>query len=1066
MDRSYEPGNTLYLLGEWIQVSMTTPVMLRSFSIRCATTHPDRWTSVPHVFHLVGSLDGEKWYLITSQLSQSSRFLEDFLQYPLTNSKPYSHYRFIFTQLSGPTNTQLGPFLQIYGLQLTDVEGNQLPPAPMSNNQQKFGQVTYTLSTSIKTGNIASLVDGDVQSSDANLIGLTRNSAGNFFNNQSFTAMTFPWNNDFYLPGDRWVSSGLATTLSLVTTTPFNSALGLYVSYHGSYPIECMRVINDGGSSKVGIGITQPTSNLSVLGSFDTSYMSANVLGTKVAVNSTSANYIHLTSGISSGTGFSQILFHSSDGAGTGTNNYYDTSIVSSGGRENQNNSGTLTLSGSLINLSGSLINLSNGLSVVGNKVGLGITNPVHQFQVETPVNFAGLTHSSGDKLLQSVITNTLGLFGTTTQHNFGLMAGNLSTLFLTTTGRVGIGLTNPAEKLTISGNQLIQNGSLFIGENSVSSYMRLVKSGTGCFLDYSQNFYIRNTLPANTYYTALSVNSSGYVGIGTTDANQPAAGGSRCYGLDIYGNAASTASLLRFVNTFAPDATTKGTGMQFVTTHASGRILQAQVSGRSVNDAGSRGAVEFWVKTKTTGEDSKDMEVTGSADQYGLTSGNLASARYWHLAAVNAVGKLWCGVAGAIGDYSSASTSGDAVIRTELSSRNLMIQSGGESPAIYIRNLDTSGSVRSRQSRVGIGSTNPEGMLTVSRLPQTILSTDVTGDNSIDRYVLYVKPGDVTNQKGGQNLTAPSVYLESGRLIQGDTTAGSARMELVGGKNNNGAVTHGVVNFYTALRGDMPVVTIGNPASTVSGSLTYFGYNTTYLNTAAMSVASYALYALGDVVSTSTFIATSDHRIKKNIEVVETGKALELVKRIQIYEYEMKDSVRDPGRKIGVIAQQVQEVLPEAVRQGNDEFVADVMAYVERVHAEPTGSVLSLFSDVNIKEGEYIRFINDLNESRDVVVISVLNARVLTVNEPLDPRRRWLLYGTLQRGILAVDKPMIGMLAIGAIQQLSEKVDRLEQLVERQATVIEQHERVIEQHERVIERQQQLIEKLLAKLG
>ena len=64
-----------------------------------------------------------------------------------------------------------------------------------------------------------------------------------------------------------------------------------------------------------------------------------------------------------------------------------------------------------------------------------------------------------------------------------------------------------------------------------------------------------------------------------------------------------------------------------------------------------------------------------------------------------------------------------------------------------------------------------------------------------------------------------------------------------------------------------------------------------------------------------------SDRRLKENIHTIETRDAYERVRRLQIVEYDIRPEVADEWglseqerRKVGVIAQDLDEILPDAV--------------------------------------------------------------------------------------------------------------------------------------------------------
>jgi hypothetical protein len=1030
MDRSYDSGNSIYYLGEWIQLQASAPVMLKSFSLRVAATHPSRSVSLPNIIHLLGSSEGSKWYLMKSLTNQAAQFTGDLITFSLTNTKPYLYYRVVFTQMTGSTTTQLGPYLQLYTLAFTDIHDNPLPPGPMQSNSQAFGTITYTLSSSITTGNIASVVDGDIQSIDASLTGLTRNVIGGSVNQDTFTVMTFPFNNDYYLPsGNSWSSSGLAATLAMITTTPFNSGIGVYASYHGSYPIECMRVVHNGGTGMVGIGVTQPQSNLSVLGSFETSYMSCDVTGTKFAINRTSSNYIEGKSGIvtsgGSSLGYSQILFHSSDSLGTGTNNFYDTSIVSYGGVENQNNKGTLSLNGDLIQLSGAL-------NVLRGNVGIGTTTPSSIFQIYTGTNLPGLNHTNGVGSIVSLLTSQYAMLGSTSPHNLVLMAGNTMNFTVTTAGRVGVGTMNPAETIHCVGNHLVQSGSLFVGQNSINDCMRMVRTGTANYLDYAGDFYIRSNQALGfeqpRYYTPLTISKLGYVGIGTTAAGRPTAGGTVAIGLEIYNTRDRAASLLRLVNTFTTqtEPVDKGAAIEFANTYGASHVVQSLICGRSANGVGSKGLIDFWLKVSNTGSDASDLRATATVTEDGLFSGNTAFAHPYRLSVGNSLGQMMCGVAAVNGHFSGDARSGDSIVRTLAEDKNLLLQSGGGAAGLCIENATVSSNIYDKQSRVGVGTTTPLGLFSVYRKPQLILSSYTSPQNLVDQYLMYVSGGTITNQKGGTSIQAPHIALEAPDVYSPTgATAKGGKIMIRGGLNeSNGAARHGLIEFYTGMTGaTTPVVTIGNPSYNTAKTQTYFGLNMNYMSTATNTISSYAIYAEGAVVSTSSFISTSDERIKKNILPVETDKALELARKIRVCEYEMRDYA-DPGRKIGVIAQQVREVFPEAVSQGDAKWVANINTRVYRVIHDQGMCMIQLEAPAECVGR--MRMVNSQGEWVEVEVLRQMAPDVYHIDVMLDGGKKWLVYGTKEENILMVDKPAIGMVTLAAVQELASTVDRL----------------------------------------
>lgn len=71
--------------------------------------------------------------------------------------------------------------------------------------------------------------------------------------------------------------------------------------------------------------------------------------------------------------------------------------------------------------------------------------------------------------------------------------------------------------------------------------------------------------------------------------------------------------------------------------------------------------------------------------------------------------------------------------------------------------------------------------------------------------------------------------------------------------------------------------------------------------------------------VKAPSFQVTSDQRLKSDLHEIDS--ALSMIDAISSYSYQLKGDAT--GRRVGVIAQQVQGVLPEAVRKGDDGYLS-----------------------------------------------------------------------------------------------------------------------------------------------
>ena len=140
--------------------------------------------------------------------------------------------------------------------------------------------------------------------------------------------------------------------------------------------------------------------------------------------------------------------------------------------------------------------------------------------------------------------------------------------------------------------------------------------------------------------------------------------------------------------------------------------------------------------------------------------------------------------------------------------------------------------------------------------------------------------------------------YSSTGTNIASYTSnEGIGRLDAVGGYfqwgSNGGSVTAGNTYSLTARF----ICTVGG--NFLIGTTTDNGER---------------LYVGGSIRATGSITANSDVRLKKNIERIEN--ALEKVEQISGYTY---NTIYDEDRHAGVIAQEIDKVLPEIVNKGND---------------------------------------------------------------------------------------------------------------------------------------------------
>lgn len=177
---------------------------------------------------------------------------------------------------------------------------------------------------------------------------------------------------------------------------------------------------------------------------------------------------------------------------------------------------------------------------------------------------------------------------------------------------------------------------------------------------------------------------------------------------------------------------------------------------------------------------------------------------------------------------------------------------------------------------------------------------------------------------------------------------------------------------------------------------------------------------------STGNIIASSDERIKTNINDINDDSALQMILNIQPKTYNYIDTFSRGNNKIyGFIAQQIKEVIPDAVKI-ESEFIPNIFSVA---NYNIYGNIIILQNNsINIeniiKTGSLVKCY-DMNDNIIVVEVEkIINANTFKIKEVYYLNDKIFVYGAKVNDFHVLNKEYINTLNVCAVQELHRKIE------------------------------------------
>ena len=272
------------------------------------------------------------------------------------------------------------------------------------------------------------------------------------------------------------------------------------------------------------------------------------------------------------------------------------------------------------------------------------------------------------------------------------------------------------------------------------------------------------------------------------------------------------------------------------------------------------------------------------------------------------------------------------------------------------------------------------------------------------------------------------------------------------GSSFTNTSLLHDKSNGYIGIGTNNP----GFPL-TITSYTTDNVNNVGYLDNSGVAIkqsqpgAEISLYAAKGIWSGTSFFASSDLRIKKDIVEMVPETCMELVRKLKPKKYGFVDHIKHGGKEVyGFIAQEVLEICPNVVTT-QKEFIPDIFKAVENISWSRVDKKwkLTIHDISGFRENTVVRFYLSDRKNNELMK-DVVNCR----NEPnsflFDKIYEDIfIYGHQVSDFLALDKEQIFTLHHGAILLMDEKQQQMEekqQQMEATTIILEEENRILKE--------------------
>ncbi len=574
-----------------------------------------------------------------------------------------------------------------------------------------------------------------------------------------------------------------------------------------------------------------------------------------------------------------------------------------------------------------------------------------------------------------------------------------VSSFYIADGGNVGIGITNPSNKLDVNGSVRLSGATIINGILTINNNI----SGTGNAIFNTLN--ISNTSILNG---AVTINNTLFVANTLTVGSLNITSGSSLSGATVINNTLNVTGNA----TLSSLSVSTGATISGPTTLNNSLTITGNITiQNSIFIA--NGNVGIGITTPVF-----NLHVAGtSTTGIGLAVQNNCNTSYSILRLYNDNSN------GVIFMNGSTRTSDGGI--NALMLRN---DSGGDIRLQHNLNFNGSslvGTTFKGNGFVGIGTTNPDVNL-------HLVSNNANDMRCQSNSLINYENSQITSIQTSSNTQSYSL-IRSAKNSASGYQDWYWQLDSTGNYQLVQAGVNGTYNYtsrlYVASNGRIGMG-IASPAYPlhVSGSVNsgttsaYAGYGGLYAWQNMTSSWDVGIYSVNSILTSQAFVSLSDQRMKENIQDIDDSNALDKLRLIKPKTYQYIDKVNKGNSSVyGFIAQDVKDVLPYATST-IVESIPSIMTMATVLAINNNDITLQINKNHNLLANNKVKIIyeNGKNKINDVTQIVNNNTFIITDNDnKLSINDEVFVYGKQVDDFMTIDKNAIFTVGIGAIQQL-----------------------------------------------